>query len=146
MQGTPGFCEQEPLQHLYDYKTPDAPTEKKRFHRPRGVDVQPFVTFSSPRFGDYIGPGAGVDIIWRDSRITKVGFAFYELDLTTGDFTFRGETNEINLSNRLRASRTFRRTLGSLYMEATGGVPVDRRVYKIEARICSPNETCRRPQ
>lgn len=50
-----------------------------RYHRPRGVTVQPFVAFESPRFGDRVGASTDISITWRDARIRR--FVIRVLDL-----------------------------------------------------------------
>jgi hypothetical protein len=46
-----------------------------RFHRPRGVDIEPFVTFQAPRFGDHVGKQTALQIVWRDARIRELFIA-----------------------------------------------------------------------
>jgi PKD repeat protein len=48
------------------------------FIRPRGVAIQPFVTFLSPRFGDRVALGDGVAVRWLDSRVRRVEFRVFE--------------------------------------------------------------------
>lgn len=116
-----------------------------RFHRPRGIAVQPFVTFDSPLFGDHIGPGDAVQVRWRDSRITHISFAFYQYDPATGDFVFRGESNApLALTAGQRSQKVFKQGFSTLYRQTTGFFAVDTRRYRIEVRVCLPGQACKR--
>ncbi|MBM3226470.1 MAG: DUF11 domain-containing protein, partial [Candidatus Tectomicrobia bacterium] len=131
------FCTQEATTRLYDYHTLAA--QNVRFHRPRGIAIQPFVTFATPRFGDHvIGTGASVHVEWRDGRVRDFRLGVFDLDArdpNTGE-PFDPPPLLGSVSGPLSADeihqKTFKRNFTRLFQVAA---PVHLRKYRIEAII-----------
>src|SRR6185295_8502583 len=73
---TTGLQDDAVTKHYASYRTPSSPDV--RFRRPRGVAIQPFLWFESPRFGDRVGPGQGIELVWRDPRAVFVRIALLD--------------------------------------------------------------------
>ncbi len=135
-------CSADVFTRLFGYNSTVA--AKQRFHRPRGIAMQPFVTFDQPRFGDFVGPGQAVEILWREPRVAKVSFAFHLFNSATSAWEIKGETAPIVLTSVQRSKKNFKRDLSTLYRIATGAYPQNGKHYRIEARICQASDACSR--
>ncbi len=104
-------CEEEVTARVYDYRTPDS-TEKKRFHRPRGIAIDQFVYFSRPRFGKHIGAEDDFAIQWRDPRVRKASFYLYDLDETDSNgIPQRISSKTFNVTTEEKENRRLSRAL-----------------------------------
>ncbi|RRS34683.1 MAG: hypothetical protein OI74_04570 [Gammaproteobacteria bacterium (ex Lamellibrachia satsuma)] len=110
---SPG-CEEEVTTRVYDYRTPDS-TEKKRFHRPRGIAIDQFVYLTWPRFGDHIVQDDDFALEWRDPRVMKASFYIYDLDDTDSNgIPQRISSETFNVTTDEKANRRLTRDLTSL--------------------------------
>jgi hypothetical protein len=129
-------CAEEVVEQVYEYESNNGPGQ--HFHRPRGLDVQPFVTFETPRHGDYVNRGQAVDLRWRDSRVERINFAFSTLD----PVQLKGEGAPIILTQDEREDKNFKRDLYTLYTDTTNAFMVPGERYRIEARVCMGGQDC----
>jgi DNA-binding beta-propeller fold protein YncE len=125
----PPLCDTEVVTRHFDVSTASAPDGQ--FHRPRGVAIEPYVTFESPRFGDQVGTGTGVQIRWRDPRITHFELSVRELDPSTGEPgpVLGQRTGALTAGER--ANRSLRREFGQIM----AGAPSPGARYRLEARV-----------
>ena len=117
------------MRFIHEYE-PD-----KYFTRPRGVAIQPFLTWASPLFGDQVEVGTGMQIRWRDERIEKVAFRLLKVDPVTCDLTEQGVTPNYMLTQQEQMQKSFRTTFRDIVMNATGNEPTTNTRYRIEAEI-----------
>ena len=127
--GNPTRCDTDPTTTLIDYTTSSGPV---RFHRPRGITVEPFVVFDQPRFGDHAGKSTSLQIVWRDARVRQLSVTL--LDPATPDAS--GQPSVIGqLGGALTGPQIDAMTaavrFGDLFPAATP--PVQGRSYIVEA-------------
>ncbi len=105
-----------------------------RYHRPRGVAVQPFVAIESPRFGDRVGASTPIGVAWRDARIRDFTIRVLDLDQVddAGQPTPVG-TRAGSLSQLQVQARSLSAIFGVLFDE--GQVPVVGRRYRVEVAL-----------
>ncbi|HEY2431353.1 MAG TPA: S8 family serine peptidase, partial [Vicinamibacterales bacterium] len=95
----PGTDEPEPrcaidaVTRVFGYKDGTTPT---RFSEPRGVAIQPYVMFETPRSGTHVSLDSPVHVTWRDPLIDE--FKMLVLDLDQLDSN--GLPTEINTQGR----------------------------------------------
>ncbi|MBA1443923.1 MAG: S8 family serine peptidase [Chromatiales bacterium] len=107
-------CEEEVTARVYDYRTPDS-TEKKRFHRPRGIAIDQFVYITFPRFGAHIGTDDDFTVEWRDPRVKKAEFHVYDLDdMDSNGIPQLVSSKTFNVTTDEKDIRRLRRDLTSL--------------------------------
>ena len=148
----PNICREQLVTRHRELRDPQA--GDRRFQRPRGVAVQPFVTIDEPRFGDVVGPGQAITVRWRDIGVQRVAYSFYLVDeleytrdpATSQAFPALGTTPPIALPRSAQSKKKYTRTFGSLFRTATGTNPRDGQKYRVEARICRSGQPCRPPQ
>ncbi|MBI3860213.1 MAG: S8 family serine peptidase, partial [Thaumarchaeota archaeon] len=130
-RSNPTRCIETVTTSLPEYQ-PDKP-----FRRPQDVAIQPFVTFLTPRFGDYVRSGASIFAEWKDSRVTKVEFTVYDLgapneppsSVQVGQATVPDGDADSWMIPRKVAARDFSQLFSSSLPPQAG------HRYKIEARV-----------
>jgi len=75
--GTVPRCLDDVFTRLIDYPTSAGPV---RFYRPRGVAIQPFVAFQSPRYADTVGRTTTMLVRWRHPSGSSVHTEALDLD------------------------------------------------------------------
>ncbi len=127
-------CQQDVVTHWLDY-TPAGATEPVQFNRPRGVTIQPFVYFETPRFGDHITRSDAIFVGWRDARVQVLLFQVYDLGdaaSPTEPVDVSGGVRLVGLTPEAMASRV--QPIPFLDLFGEGHAPAEDRRYRVEVR------------
>ena len=130
-------CIESPVRSLRAYNAPGGAAG--RFHRPRGVAIQPFVYFELPRFGDHVTKTTALSVGWRDDRIVTVTVQVADL----GQLDENGAaavigTLPVTLSNAQMDAGFYTVGFGSLFPQATP--PVQGGRYRVTALVSTTSE------
>jgi hypothetical protein len=104
-------CAEHPYERLRTY-TP-AGSMPRDFDRPRGIAIQPFVGFETPRHGDVVFPTTPVVVRWRDERVDGVSVRVTRVGGASQP-TFVSGSEIVNKSFSLKAETLILRALGNL--------------------------------
>ncbi len=129
-----------------DYDTTAA--QGNRFHKPRGVAIQPLIFFESPGFGDHVVATTEIQLGWRDARARSILVRVFDLDDLVPDPADPGsfelvprELGESRLvpSAAERVTRSTKRGLrsliGAIFRAPPYLQPVVGHHYRIEAQL-----------
>ncbi len=123
--GTVPRCLDDVFSHLFDYPTSNGPIP---FYRPRGIAIQPFVAFQSPRFADTVGRTTAMLVRWRHASGTSVHVDAVDLDASAGGTRVGGFDRPLTPVEML--SQSIQLTFRSLVP-----LPVDGHHYRVSVAI-----------
>jgi hypothetical protein len=114
----------------YEYQSPSG---AKRFDRPRGVTIFPYVHVNTPRFGDHVQRATIVEVAWREPRVQALKYAIVEMDAPSGTTPFIYEAPAIILNPEQRSSRSVTAEFAGIFPSQVLATdpPVNRRRYRI---------------
>jgi hypothetical protein len=98
------------------------------FYRPRGVAIQPFVAFESPRFSDQVSQKTTVRVRWRHPAASRVSVEVFDLDLSANGTRVGGFDRPPTAKELL--AQAIEPAFASL-----GAIPVDGHRYRIAVTV-----------
>jgi hypothetical protein len=116
-------CTEEVSTHLFGYTTPEG---NYRFRNPKAVAIQPFLSFITPRFGDFISAGNKIYIRWTDPRVN--GVDMFAINMDTGEPYPSIIDNSISYDER--GMRQWGRRVNEIF-----GSSLPKGKYKVEAKV-----------
>jgi hypothetical protein len=108
---------------------------ERRFSRPRGVAIQPFVGIETPRFGDHVFRTSPVQARWRDRRVEQVLITIHDLGTANAPLPASILVNGISraLTPRERQVQTLKSTILGLF--AGGPRPTIGHYYRVTVAV-----------
>jgi len=109
------------------------------FARPRGVAIDPFVTIESPRYGEHVSYGTGIQVRWKDTgsaastKAANFTATIFELSPGTAP-TQVGTPFTGGVTALEKEHRTFKREVLRLF-NLNAALPQDGKRYRIQIEL-----------
>ena len=124
-------CRQEVTTRLPGFTTLN---DKRRFHRPRSVAIEPFIRIMGPTFGDVVEPFEPLTVAWREDGIRSIVYRVVDLSTLDG----HGDPIEVNQDTAFLGTydidqKEWSPEIRTLF--AAAQPPVDRHRYRVEVAV-----------